>query len=267
MVMGIVNVTSDSFFSASRYRFAHSIARRAEQILNEGGTIIDVGACSTRPGANPVSEALELKRLSKSLCAIKKRFPDAIVSIDTFRSSVARKMVEDYGANVINDISAGTMDPSMFETVAELGVPYILMHMKGTPNNMQNNPTYENVIKEIFIYLNEKIETLKRLGVKDIIIDPGFGFGKTIEHNYAILRNLNAFKLFELPILAGLSRKSMIYKPLNTSPNHALNGTTVLNTLALQNGATILRVHDVKEAVETIKLFNLTQQQSDFQYL
>ncbi|MGE0078775.1 MAG: dihydropteroate synthase [Bacteroidales bacterium] len=267
MVMGIINVTSDSFFSASRFRFSHSIARRAEQILADGGTIIDVGACSTRPGANPVDEELELKRLSKALNAIKKKFPSAIVSIDTFRSSVARRMVSDFGANIINDISAGEMDPKMFETIAELKVPYILMHMKGTPDNMQHNPTYENVIKEIFIYFNEKIERLKRLGVNDIILDPGFGFGKNTDHNYTILKNLNAFRLFELPILAGVSRKSMIYKSLNISPNNALNGTSVLNTIALENGATILRVHDVKEAFETIKLFELTQQQPDFQYL
>ncbi|BDX36679.1 dihydropteroate synthase [Tenuifilaceae bacterium CYCD] len=267
LVMGIVNVTSDSFFSASRFRFSHSIARRAEQIINQGGTMIDVGACSTRPGAQLVNEELELKRLSRALNAIRKKYPDAIVSIDTFRSNVAKRMVLDFGANIVNDISAGEMDPKMFETIAELKVPYILMHMKGTPNNMQNNPTYENVIKEIFIYFNEKIETLKRLGVNDIIIDPGFGFGKTIDHNFTILKNLNAFQLFELPILAGVSRKSMIYKSLNTTPDQALNGTTILNTLALQNGATILRVHDVREALETIKLFELTQKQPDFQYL
>lgn len=267
LVMGIVNVTSDSFFSASRFRFSHSIARRAEQIINQGGTMIDVGACSTRPGAQLVNEELELKRLSRALNAIRKKYPDATVSIDTFRSNVAKRMVSDFGANIINDISAGEMDPKMFETIAELKVPYILMHMKGTPNNMQNNPTYENVIKEIFIYFNEKIETLKRLGVNDIIIDPGFGFGKTIDHNFTILKNLNAFQLFELPILAGVSRKSMIYKSLNTTPDLALNGTTILNTLALHNGATILRVHDVREAVETIKLFELTQKQPDFQYL
>jgi dihydropteroate synthase len=267
LVMGIINVTNDSFFSASRFRFSHTIAHRAEQILSEGGSIIDIGACSTRPGAKPVNEELELKRLSKSLNSIKKKFPEAIVSIDTFRANVARKMVEDFGVDIVNDISAGELDPKMFETIAELKVPYILMHMKGTPNNMQHNPTYENVIKEIFIYFNEKIEKLKRLGVNDIIIDPGFGFGKTIDHNYTILKNLNAFNLFELPILAGISRKSMIYKSLNTVPEKALNGTSVLNTIALDKGATILRVHDVKEAVEAIKLYELTKKQPDFQYL
>jgi dihydropteroate synthase len=267
LVMGIINVTNDSFFSASRFRFSHTIAHRAEQILSEGGSIIDIGACSTRPGAKPVNEELELKRLSKSLNSIKKKFPEAIVSIDTFRANVARKMVEDFGVDIVNDISAGELDPKMFETIAELKVPYILMHMKGTPNNMQHNPTYENVIKEIFIYFNEKIEKLKRLGVNDIIIDPGFGFGKTIDHNYTILKNLNAFNLFELPILAGISRKSMIYKSLNTVPEKALNGTSMLNTIALDKGATILRVHDVKEAVEAIKLYELTKKQPDFQYL
>lgn len=266
MVMGIINVTDNSFFSASRFRFAHTIAKRAEQILNEGGKIIDVGACSTRPGAGPVSEELEFKRLSKALNAIRKKFPDAIISVDTYRSNVASKMISDFQANIINDISAGAMDTKMFETIAALKVPYILMHMQGTPKTMQSNPTYSNIIKEIFIYFNERIEKLKLLGVNDIIIDPGFGFGKTIDHNYTILKNLHAFRLFELPVLVGVSRKSMIYKLLDTTPEKALNGTTALNTMALMNGASILRVHDVREAVETIKLFETSKSQPDFQY-
>lgn len=266
MVMGIINVTDNSFFSASRFRFAHTIAKRAEQILNEGGKIIDVGACSTRPGAGPVSEELEFKRLSKALNAIRKKFPDAIISVDTYRSNVASKMISDFQANIINDISAGAMDTKMFETIAALKVPYILMHMQGSPETMQSNPTYSNIIKEIFIYFNERIEKLKLLGVNDIIIDPGFGFGKTIDHNYTILKNLHAFRLFELPVLVGVSRKSMIYKLLDTTPEKALNGTTALNTMALMNGASILRVHDVREAVETIKLFETSKSQPDFQY-
>lgn len=266
MVMGIINVTDNSFFSASCFRFAHTIAKRAEQILNEGGKIIDVGACSTRPGAGPVSEELEFKRLSKALNAIRKKFPDAIISVDTYRSNVASKMISDFQANIINDISAGAMDTKMFETIAALKVPYILMHMQGTPETMQSNPTYSNIIKEIFIYFNERIEKLKLLGVNDIIIDPGFGFGKTIDHNYTILKNLHAFRLFELPVLVGVSRKSMIYKLLDTTPEKALNGTTALNTIALMNGASILRVHDVREAVETIKLFETSKSQPDFQY-
>jgi dihydropteroate synthase len=267
MVMGIINVTSDSFFSGSRYRFSHSIARRAKQIMEEGGQIIDIGACSTRPGAKPVSEQEELKRLDKALSAIRKRYPETIVSVDTFRATVAKWAVKEYRVDIINDISAGQMDSKMFETIAELNVPYILMHMQGTPENMQHNPTYENVIRELVLFFNDKIEKLKQLNVKDIIIDPGFGFGKTIEHNYTILRNLETFKLLELPLLVGISRKSMIYKPLNAKPEHALNGTTVLNTYAVLKGASILRVHDVKETVETIKLVDLINAQPEFQFI
>ncbi|MEW5846069.1 MAG: dihydropteroate synthase [Bacteroidota bacterium] len=267
MVMGIINVTNDSFFSGSRFRFSNSIARRAKQIIDEGGQIIDVGACSTRPGAKPVSEQEELKRLDKALAAIRKRYPETIVSVDTFRATVAKWAVKEYRVDIINDISAGQMDSKMFETIAELNVPYILMHMQGTPENMQHNPTYENVIRELVLFFNDKIEKLKQLNVKDIIIDPGFGFGKTLEHNYTILKNLETFKLLELPILAGVSRKSMIYKPLSTKPEHALNGTTVLNTYAVIKGASILRVHDVKEAVETIKLVELINAQPEFQFI
>ncbi len=267
LVMGIINVTNDSFFKGSRFRFPFSIARRAQQIIEQGGDIIDIGACSTRPGSKPISEQEELKRLTKALHAVRKKYPDALISVDTFRSSVAKRVVSDFKVDIINDISAGELDPAMFETIAELGVPYILMHMKGTPENMQLNPHYDNVIRELILFFNEKIEKLKQLIVKDIIIDPGFGFGKTIEHNYTILKNLETFQLLELPILVGISRKSMIYKPLNIKPDLALNGTTVLNTLALLKGASILRVHDVKEAVEAIKLVRLTSAQPEFQYI
>lgn len=265
--MGIINVTDDSFYNGSRYKLGFRIAARAEQIIREGGSIIDVGACSTRPGAKPVSEQQELKRLAKALHAIRKKYPEAIISVDTYRSRVARMAVGDYRANIINDISAGELDPEMFSTIAELKIPYVLMHMRGTPETMQQNPTYDNVIREIITYLNGKIEQLKQLGVSDIIVDPGFGFGKTVDHNFSILKNLQVFRLFERPILVGLSRKSMISKTLEIPAAKCLNGTTVLNTMALLNGATILRVHDVREATEAIKLVESTTRQPDYQYI
>ena len=255
LIMGVINVTNDSFFDGSQFRLKSRIARRAEQILSEGGAIIDIGACSTRPGSMPVEEEVEIKRLSKALAVIRKKFPEAIISIDTYRSKVIKVVHSNFGIDIVNDISAGELDAQMFQTVADLKLIYVLMHMKGTPFNMQENPKYENdIIKEQFGYFTQKVEKLKLLGVKDIIIDPGFGFGKNADHNYTLLKNLESFKIFELPILAGLSRKSMIYKLLNTCPSKALNGTTVLNTIAIQNGAKILRVHDVKEAAEVIKL-------------
>lgn len=267
LVMGIINVTDDSFYNGSRYKLGFRIAARAEQIIREGGSIIDVGACSTRPGAKPVSEQQELKRLAKALHAIRKKYPEAIISVDTYRSRVARMAVGDYRANIINDISAGELDPEMFSTIAELKIPYVLMHMRGIPETMQQNPTYDNVIREIITYLNGKIEQLKQLGVSDIIVDPGFGFGKTVDHNFSILKNLQVFRLFERPILVGLSRKSMISKTLGIPAAKCLNGTTVLNTMALLNGATILRVHDVREATEAIKLVESTTRQPDYQYI
>lgn len=267
LVMGIINVTDDSFYSGSRYKWGFRIAARAEQIIREGGSIIDVGACSTRPGAKPVSEQQELKRLAKALHIIRRKYPEAIVSVDTFRSKVARMAVGDYEANIINDISAGELDPEMFSTITELKIPYVLMHIQGTPETMQQNPAYNNVIQEIITFLNEKIERLKQLGVSDIIVDPGFGFGKTLDHNFTILKNLQVLKLFERPILVGLSRKSMISKTLGIPTAKCLNGTTVLNTMALLNGATILRVHDVREAVEAIKLVESASSQPDYQYI
>lgn len=266
LIMGIINVTTDSFFDGSQFRMKSKIARRAEQILEDGGAIIDIGACSTRPGSIPVDEDQEIKRLTKALSVIRKKFPDAVISVDTFRANVAKVVHSNFGIDIINDISAGELDTEMFKTVADLKLIYVLMHMKGTPYNMQENPKYEsNIIKELFGFFTQKIEKLKLLGVKDIIIDPGFGFGKNADHNYTLLKNLESFKVFELPILAGISRKSMVYKLLNTCPSHALNGTTVLNTIALQNGAKILRVHDVKEAAEAIKLIDFLKNQPTIQ--
>lgn len=264
--MGIINITSDSFYDGSQFRMKHKIAQRAEQILTDGGTIIDVGACSTRPGSMSVDEAQEIKRLARALAVIRKKLPDAIISVDTFRANVARKMYEDFRIDIVNDISAGEMDPNMFQTVADLKVSYVLMHMKGTPKDMQDNPSYENdIIKELFGFFTKKVEKLKLLGVKDIILDPGFGFGKNADHNYTLLKNLESFKIFELPILVGASRKSMVYKLLETCPNKALNGTTVINTIAVLNGASILRVHDVKEAAEVIKLTEFLKYQPKVQ--
>lgn len=261
LVMGVINITPDSFYAKSQFMLQRQIARRAREILVQGGSIIDIGACSTRPGAKLVSEKEEILRLSKGLTTIRKNFPDAIISVDTFRASVAKHVVNNFNANMINDISAGNMDEKMIETIASLSVPYIAMHMQGTPQNMQQNPNYSNVVKDLISFFAQKIEQLYKAGVRDVIIDPGFGFGKTIEHNYALLQNLEAFKLFGLPILVGLSRKSMIYKVLNIKPDQALNGTTAINTIALYKGANILRVHDVKEAVETVSLASLTQSQ------
>ena len=263
--MGVLNITSDSFYSGSRYRWGYQISRRADQILSEGGQIIDIGACSTRPGATPIDEQLELRRLAKAVSIVRRRHPDAIISVDTYRASVARAMVNDYGVDIINDISAGSMDPDLLTTVASLRVPYVLMHMQGTPANMQQHPTYGNVMEELMLHLSQKLEQLKALDINDIIIDPGFGFGKSLEHNYTILKNLSTFRLLDRPILVGLSRKSMIYNPLRIAPRGALNGTTVLNTVALQNGASILRVHDVRAAVEAIALTQVLQAQPEFQ--
>ena len=253
-VMGILNITPDSFYAGSRGITEHSIIGRLHQIMNEGASIVDIGACSTRPGADDVSMEDEMSRLRTGLELVRKHRPDAIVSIDTFRADVAKMCVEEYGASIINDISAGQMDEQMFPAIARLGVPYIIMHMKGTPKDMQICPQYDHFLKEIFYFFSEKVQKLRDLGVKDIIIDPGFGFGKTLEHNYQLMNHLEEFKLFELPVLVGISRKSMIYKLLETTPEEALNGTTALNAIAIQKGAHILRVHDVKEAVETVKI-------------
>ena len=253
-VMGILNVTPDSFYAGSHGVTEGYIIDRIHQIMNEGASIIDIGACSTRPGADQVSAEEEMSRMRMGLELIRKHRPDAIVSVDTYRADVAKMCVEEYGAAIINDISAGQMDKDMFTTIARLGIPYIIMHMKGTPKDMQVNPEYDHFLKEIFYYFSEKVQRLRDLGVKDIIIDPGFGFGKTLEHNYELMNHLEEFSLFELPLLVGVSRKSMIYKLLGTTPEEALNGTTALNTVALLKGAHILRVHDVREAVETVRI-------------
>ena len=253
-VMGILNITPDSFYAESRKTIERDIVSRARQILEEGGTIIDVGAYSTRPGAEEVSEEEEMKRLHKALGLLRKELPDAIVSVDTFRADVAKMCVEEYGVGIVNDISGGTMDNRMFETVAKLNVPYVLTHIKGTPQDMQDEPHYDDLIREVFLYFSEKINRLHDMGLNDIILDPGFGFGKTLAHNYELMSNLQMFREFEVPILVGISRKSMIYKLLDTTPQEALNGTTALNTIALLKGANILRVHDVKAAAEVVAI-------------
>jgi dihydropteroate synthase len=252
-VMGVLNITPDSFFDGGKYKDEKSMLTQVEKMLKEGATFIDVGAYSSRPGAAHVTEAEELRRILPVVDVLLKEFPESILSIDTFRRSVAKETVQ-LGAAIINDISGGNMDSNMFATVAELQVPYILMHMLGTPQNMQQNPVYKNVTQEIISFFADKIFKLHQLKVNDVLIDVGFGFGKTIAHNFEILKNLALFKSLEAPILAGVSRKSMLYKTLGISANEALNATTSANTIALLNGANILRVHDVKEAVEAIKI-------------
>lgn len=254
-VMGIVNVTPDSFYPASRYQKEKSIIHVVEKMIQDGVFILDLGAYSTRPGAEAVSAAEEIERLSYALEIIVKRFPDLPVSVDTFRAQVARHVVREFGVGMINDVGGGTLDAEMFETIADLQVAYVLMHMRGTPQDMQTQTGYENITSEVLGFLQKRIAQLHLLGVNDVIADPGFGLPKTAEQNFRLLREMHYLKELNVPLLAGLSRKSMIYKTLGTEPSLALNGTTALNMLALLNGAAILRVHDVKEAVETIKLF------------
>lgn len=253
-VMGILNVTPDSFYAGSRTQTEAEIVRRVRQIVSEGAAIIDIGAYSSRSNADNVSAREEMERLRMGLKILFEIQPDAVVSVDTFRADVARMCVEEYGVAIINDIAAGEMDANMFHTVAALNVPYIMMHMQGTPQSMQQHPHYDNLLKEVFLYFARKVQQLRDLGVKDIILDPGFGFGKTMEHNYELLSHLEEFRIFELPLLVGVSRKSMIYRLLDITPQEALNGTTVLDTICLLKGADILRVHDVKEAVETVRI-------------
>ncbi len=254
LVMGIVNVTPDSFYSGSRKQSEKDIIERVQQILNEGGTIIDIGGQSTAPESLLHTPKEELERIEPALLVIKREFPDAIISIDTFYAEVAKTAVEKYGVAIINDISGGQLDENMFATVAKLNVPYILMHMRGTPQTMQELTNYDNFIEDIIFYFSEKIAHLNSLGVNDIIVDPGFGFSKTLEQNYELMAHLKYFHIFETPLLVGVSRKSMTYKLLETNIEGSLNGTTVLNSYALQSGANILRVHDVKQAVECVKL-------------
>lgn len=254
-IMGILNVTPDSFYAESRTQTEEAIAQRVEQMMTEGADMIDIGGYSSRSGADDVSAEEEINRLRMGLGIVRRLYPKVPLSVDTFRADVARMAVEEGGADIINDISGGMMDKNMFRTVARLGVPYILMHMQGTPDTMQKAPHYDDVRREVLLYLAERIDRLNQLGAKDVIIDPGFGFGKTLEHNYELLNHLEDFQELARPLLVGISRKTMIYKLLGGTPQTALNGTTVLNTLSLVKGAHILRVHDVREAVETKRIF------------
>lgn len=258
-VMGILNVTPDSFYSGSRKQTEEDIRNRVKQIIDEGGQMIDIGAYSSRPGADDVSTQEEMVRLKHGMKIVNEMAPDMPVSVDTFRADVAKMCVEELGVGIINDISGGELDKRMFETVARLGVPYILMHMKGTPQTMQQAPHYDDLMKEIILYFAEKIQKLRDLGQKDIILDPGYGFAKTIEHNYELLAHQEMLHVFELPLLVGISRKSMIFRLLGSSPEESLNGTSVLNTIALQKGASILRVHDVKECAEVVKIVKMME--------
>lgn len=256
-VMGILNATPDSFFAGSRKQTERELIERVQQILSEGGSIIDIGAYSTRPGAAVVSAEEEWQRLEQALRIVHREAPEAILSVDTFRADIARRCVETFGVSIVNDISGGDADAQMFDTVADLRVPYVLMHCQGTPQTMQQAPTYKNVTAEVITDLSRKVRQLRQRGARDIIIDPGFGFGKTLEHNYTLLRQLEDFRIFDLPLLVGISRKSMITRPLDITADEALNGTTALNAFALMKGANILRVHDVKAATEVVKLYSL----------
>ena len=254
-VMGILNVTPNSFYDGGKHREINSIIHQVDKMLSEGADFIDIGAYSSKPSAEFVTETDEINRLVHVIKELVNTFPNIILSVDTFRAEVARVAV-DNGVAIVNDISAGLLDKNMLETVADLKVPYIMMHMRGNPQNMQSLTEYDDIVKEIIFYFSERIEKARSFGISDIIIDPGFGFAKTVEQNYEVLQKMELFSFLELPLLAGVSRKSMIYKVLENSPEEALNGTSVLNTIALQKGAKILRVHDVKEAVECIKLVN-----------
>lgn len=255
-VMGILNATPDSFYDGGKYAGEKDMLLHVEKMLSEGADFIDIGGYSSRPNAEEVSEKEELSRVLPIVTSVLKQFPEAILSIDTFRSDVAKKCI-DSGAAIINDISAGVLDDSMLEVVANCKVPYIMMHMKGTPQTMQTLTQYDNIVKEILFYFSERIAKARSYGITDLVVDPGFGFAKTTSQNYDILQKLELFEMLDVPLLVGASRKSMIYKPLNSSKEESLNGTTVVNTIALNKGAKILRVHDVKEAVECVKLFSL----------
>jgi len=261
-IMGILNLTPDSFYDGGKFHQEKSVAEQTARMLKEGADMIDLGAVSTRPGAEMINEEEELKRIIGPLQLLVREFPETIFSIDTFRSKVAKECIHS-GAHIINDVSGGNLDDQMFETIAELKVPYILMHMQGMPANMQQSPVSRNVIELIRQFFKEKIGKLQALGIEDIILDPGFGFGKTLKCNYAILKHLEELRIDNLPILGGISRKSMVNKVIHTKPSEALNGTTVLNTIALQHGANILRVHDVKEAREVIEIVGFSEELGD----
>ena len=261
-VMGIINITPDSFYGGSRVVDEQTLIERVGMMLDDGADVLDVGACSTRPGSEQVDAQGEMARLDWALNAIRREFPDVILSVDTYRAEVARLCVEEWGADIINDISAGMLDPGMFATVARLRVPYVLMHMRGTPETMSSLTDYQNVAAEVLEWMARRIDELRQMGVADIIADPGFGFAKTLEQNYELLARLEAFHVLDAPLLVGVSRKRMIYTPLQCTADEALNGTTVINTIALQQGAHFLRVHDVKAAVEAVKLTTLLRQSS-----
>lgn len=254
-IMGVLNLTPDSFYDGGRNNSLPEALKKTEQLLSEGASMIDIGAYSSRPGAEHISEEMEFNRMIPVLQAIVKEFPEALLSVDTFRSGIARAAIAE-GAGIINDISAGSLDPEMFQTIADLDVPYIMMHMKGKPQNMSSHTYYEDITSEVIQYFTDRIQKLKNLGLKDFVVDPGFGFSKTMEQNYILLGNLELLKITGQPVLVALSRKSMIYKLLETDAEHALNGTTAANTIALIKGANILRVHDVKAAMEAIKILN-----------
>ena len=255
IVMGIINITPDSFYKSSRIQQADALLERASSLISQGATILDMGGQSTRPGSEFLLADEEMPRIIPAIELVHKHFPDAIISVDTFWSSVAKEAVG-AGASIINDISAGSIDPYMYETVAKLGVPYVLMHMKGNPQNMQQNPVYENLVTEVVDFFITHTGRLKAAGVNDIIIDPGFGFGKTVTQNFLLFKNIESLKMLECPLLVGISRKSMVTRTLEISALNALNGTTVLNTLSLIHGANILRVHDVKETIEAIRIYD-----------
>lgn len=258
-IMGIVNLTPDSFYTKGSNNSVNGALLLAEKMLSEGAHVLDLGGQSSRPGAALMGPETEIRRVVPAIEAIMKRFPEALVSVDTFHAPVARAAVE-AGAQIVNDISAGLMDEKMFQTVSDLKVSYILMHMKGTPKTMQQNPVYEDIVVEVFDFLNQRVQEARTYGINELMLDPGFGFGKTIDQNYSLLKHLKSFEMLQLPLLAGLSRKSMIYKVLEEEAAQALNGTTALHMLALNNGAHMLRVHDVKEAAEAVRLFNCYQQ-------
>jgi len=257
--MGILNITPDSFYDGGRYTTEKQWIEHTEKMLSEGASIIDIGALSTRPGSKEIDEKEELERLLPAVKSISRHFPKTIISVDTWRANVAEKVVNQ-GAHIINDVSGGLFDPQMFATIAKLNVPYIMMHTNGKPETMQQDPQYRNLVLDIIDFFSNQLATLHQMGVDNVILDPGFGFGKTIDHNYQLLANLSSFQLFELPILVGVSRKSMVQKLLNISSREALNATTVLHTIALQNGANLLRVHDVKQAMEAIAIVNKMDQ-------
>lgn len=262
-IAGILNVTPDSFYDGGKYFETNQLVKQVEKMLNEGADLIDVGAFSSRPGAVEIGEEEEYNRLSRALGAIRDKWPETIISVDTTRANLAGKVIENFQVNIINDISGGMADPEMFDVIAAFHVPYIMMHMRGTPANMQLNTDYSDILSEIIEFFKRQIFAIREKGVNDIIIDPGIGFSKTLEHNYQILHHLDIFQIFNLPILIGVSRKSMIHKLLEISPNQALNGTTVLHTLALERSADILRVHDVLEAKQTIRLFRKTHTEGE----